>query len=98
MAADQGPYGNCPNDSMFYEQQEFCNYKWQWLQGLGGGAPVPQFCHPGRTLHLRSVPARNGPGGGGTSSGMDNLHSGQACLQQPRGYRDQWWVEPLIGS
>jgi len=26
MAADQGPYGNCPNDSMFYEQQEFCNY------------------------------------------------------------------------
>ncbi|XP_016944779.3 uncharacterized protein [Drosophila suzukii] len=26
MAADQGPYGSCPNDSMFYEQQEFCNY------------------------------------------------------------------------
>ncbi|KAH8353559.1 hypothetical protein KR084_011808 [Drosophila pseudotakahashii] len=24
MAADQGPY--CPNDTMFYEQQEFCNY------------------------------------------------------------------------
>ncbi|XP_026834030.1 uncharacterized protein LOC6542842 [Drosophila erecta] len=22
----QAPYVNCPNDSMFYEQQEFCNY------------------------------------------------------------------------
>ncbi|EDW88258.1 uncharacterized protein LOC6527454 [Drosophila yakuba] len=26
MAANQEPYVNCPNDSMFYEQQEFCNY------------------------------------------------------------------------
>ncbi|XP_017075762.2 uncharacterized protein LOC108110972 [Drosophila eugracilis] len=23
---NQGPYVSCPNDSMFYEQQEFCNY------------------------------------------------------------------------